>query len=170
MNIAVDAGVHVIATVRSKNSIAKILELGAQHVFLEAEFVSKLVRQHVGHVDSVLDIVGTSTVLDSLQMAKRGGAVCLVGFLGGGEPVLSINPMIHLPSARSLSFFASALVFGTSDFPLSDIPFQSIVDKVAHGHYRATPARTFAFNDIVAAHELLDSQSAGGKIVVTGVR
>lgn len=47
--------------------------------------------------DAVLDIVGTSTILDSLATLKRGGEACLVGFLGGGQP-LNIDPVFQIPS------------------------------------------------------------------------
>jgi NADPH:quinone reductase-like Zn-dependent oxidoreductase len=65
-----------------------------------------------------------------------------------------------------LSVFASALVTGTADFPMSEIPFQKIVDRVADGTYRAKPARVFDFKDIQHAHRLMESGEAGGKIVI----
>jgi NADPH:quinone reductase len=71
-----------------------------------------------------------------------------------------------MPSGVHLSVFASALVTGTSAFPLSEIPFQAIVDRVAQGAYRAKPAKVFSFEQIQEAHRLMDSNEAGGKIVV----
>jgi NADPH:quinone reductase len=38
-----------------------------------------------------MDIVGNTTLLDSLKTVKKGGYVCNAGFLGGGEP-LAFNP------------------------------------------------------------------------------
>ncbi len=74
--------------------------------------------------------------------------------------------MFQLPSGRQLSVFASALVTGTPDFPLSEIPFQRIVDRVESGVYRAEPARVFEFRQIRDAHRLMESGTANGKIVV----
>ena len=34
-------------------------------------------------IDAVLDLVGNSTILDSLDMLRRGGRACLAGWLGG---------------------------------------------------------------------------------------
>jgi len=113
----------------------------------------------------VLDIVGNTTVLDSLLMPRRGGQVCLVGFLGGGGP-LTLEPVFQMPSGVQLSAFASAVVTGSAEFPLSEIPFQDIVDRVASGAYRAKPAKVFRFEDIEAAHRLMESNEANGKIVV----
>jgi NADPH:quinone reductase-like Zn-dependent oxidoreductase len=91
--------------------------------------------------------------------------VCLVGFLGGGGP-LTLQPVFQMPSGTHLSVFASALVTGTTEFPLSEIPFQTIVDRVAAGIYKAKPAKVFRFEDIQQAHRLMESNQAGGKIVV----
>ncbi|KAF4763709.1 hypothetical protein N7455_011012 [Penicillium solitum] len=37
-------------------------------------------------------IDGNSTVVDSLKMVRRGGRVCLAGFLGGLAPIPDFNP------------------------------------------------------------------------------
>jgi len=98
-------------------------------------------------------------------MLRRGGRVCLVGFLGGGR-VLPLEPVFQIPSGRPLSVFASALVTGTPEFPLSEIPFQTIVDRVASGAYKAKPAKVFQFDEIQEAHRLTESNQANGKLVV----
>jgi NADPH2:quinone reductase len=79
---------------------------------------------------------------------------------------LSIEPVFQIPSGRSLSVFASALVTGTAEFPLSEIPFQDMVDGVAAGTYKAKPARVFGFDEIQQAHRVIESGDAGGKLVV----
>lgn len=167
VNIAVHAGAQVIATTRDAARSRMLKSLGAQDVVEEAQELSKQIRtHHPDGVDRVLDMVGNTTLLDSLAMLKRNGEVCLVGFLGGGGP-LALEPVFQIPSGRYLSVFASALVTGTPEFPLSEIPFQSIVDGVAKGVYKAKPARVFRFNEIQEAHRLMEANQAGGKIVVT---
>jgi NADPH:quinone reductase-like Zn-dependent oxidoreductase len=71
-----------------------------------------------------------------------------------------------MPSGVHLSVFASAVVTGQPEFPLAEIPFQTIVDRVADGTYKAKPARIFRFEEIRDAHRLMESGEAGGKIVV----
>lgn len=166
VNIAAHAGARVIATTRNAARAALLEALGAKEVLLESPDLSKRLRQrHPAGIDAVLDIIGTTTILDSLAMLRRGGRACLVGFLGGGGP-LAIEPVFQMPSGTHLSVFASALVTGTPDFPLSEIPFQAIVDHVAAGTYKAKPTRVFRFEDIRDAHRLMESNQAGGKIVV----
>jgi NADPH:quinone reductase-like Zn-dependent oxidoreductase len=166
VNIAAHLGARVIATTRNATRAATLEALGAREVLIESPWLAKRVRERYPQgIDAVLDIVGNTTILDSLAMLRRGAHACLVGFLGGGGP-LSLEPVFQIPSGRHLSVFASALVSGTPEFPLSEIPFQSIVDRVADGTYRAKPAHVFGFEEIQAAHRLMETNTAGGKIVI----
>jgi NADPH2:quinone reductase len=166
LNIAANAGARVIATTRNPARAATLEQLGAAEVLLETSALAGRVRDRYPQgIDAVLDIVGNTTVLDSLAMLRRGGHVCVVGFLGGGGP-LAVEPVFQVPSGRHLTVFASALVTGTPEFPLGEIPFQTIVDRAAAGLYKAKPAKVFAFEDIRDAHRLMESNQAGGKIVI----
>ncbi|HEV3057200.1 MAG TPA: zinc-binding dehydrogenase [Vicinamibacterales bacterium] len=179
VNVAVHAGARVIATTRTTVKIPLLRRLGAAEVDVDdvanvanvvtgaAPGLSARVRErHPDGIDAVLDIVGNTTILDSLAMVRRGGRVCVVGFLGGGGP-LSLEPVFQMPSGTHLSVFASALVTGTPAFGLSEIPFQTIADRVAAGTYKAKPAHVFRFEEIQDAHRLMESGQATGKIVVT---
>ena len=74
-------------------------------------------RRITAGVDGVIDILGTSTLVDSFRMVRYRGRVAMAGFLGGGGP-LALDSMVHLPSGVQVSFFASAFVFGGPDLPL----------------------------------------------------
>ena len=168
INIANHAGAHVIATTRNSQRVSTLRAIGAKQVVLEGPEMGKRVRElHPGGIDAALELVGNNTLLDTLTMIRPDGRVCMAGFLGGGEPIASFDPLFHLPSGVHLSFFASAFTFGNADYPLSDIPFQSIVDRAAEGIYKAKPARVFRFEEIADAHRLMESNQANGKIVVT---
>jgi NADPH:quinone reductase-like Zn-dependent oxidoreductase len=164
LNIAVEAGARVTATTRSRERIGKLEALGAERVELEGPELSQR-SSGAKRADAVLDLVGNSTILDALAMVRRGGRVCLAGFLGGLAPIASFNPLLQMPSGVHLSFFGSFL-FGTAEFPLADVPLQSIVDRVADGRYQAKPARVFRFEDIREAHRVMESNQANGKLVV----
>ena len=167
VNIAVEAGARVIATTRKPERVRTLASLGASRVELEVPELSRRIRElHPEGIDAVLELVGNSTLLDSLAMVRPRGRVCLAGFLGGGEPIAGFNPLVHMPSGVHLSFFGSAFVTGTAQYPLSDIPFQAIVDRAAAGIYRAKPARIFRLDEIQEAHKLMESGHANGKIVV----
>jgi NADPH:quinone reductase len=135
-------------------------------VLLENASLSRSVRElRPKGIDAVLDLVGNSTILDSLAMVRRDGCVCLAGFLGGLAPIATFNPLLQMPSGVHFSFFGS-FMFGLPGFPLSDVPLQTIVDRVAAGSYQAKPVTVFAFDEIQAAHQLIESNQANGKIVV----
>jgi NADPH2:quinone reductase len=164
LNIAADAGAHIIATTRKKERFETLLKLGADRAEIETPKLSESIAERK-QIDAVLDLVGNTTFMDSLRMLRRGGRMCLAGWLGGLDPVKDFNPLLQMPSGVYFTFFGS-FVFGTPEFPVSDIPLQAIVDKVAAGVYKAKPARVFRFDDIRDAHEAMESNQANGKMVV----
>jgi NADPH:quinone reductase len=164
LNMALDAGVKVIATTRNRERFEKLEKLGATRVELEGPELSKRLPE-TKQVEFVLDLVGNSTILDSLQILKRGGRACLAGWLGGLAPIADFNPLAQMASGVYLTFFAS-FVFGTPQFPLSDVPLQEIAEKVASGRYQAKPSRVFEFDDIREAHRVMEQNEANGKLVV----
>jgi NADPH:quinone reductase-like Zn-dependent oxidoreductase len=164
VNMAVNAGVKVIATTRSKARFPALEALGASRCEIEGPELSKRIAE-TKRLDAVLDLVGNSTILDSLAMLRRGGRACLAGWLGGLAPIADFNPLLQMASGVYLTFFGS-FVFGTPGFPLSDVPFQAIAKDVASGRYSAKPARVFRFEDIQEAHRVMEANQAGGKLVV----
>lgn len=166
LNIAAQDGVQTVATTRNPARFAALQELGAHAVLQEGPELSRRVRElYPAGADTVLDLVGNSTLLDSLQIVRRGGRVCEAGWLGGLAPIAEFNPLMQMPTGVQYSLFAS-FVFGTPEFPLSEVPLQIIVDRVAQGAYKARPARVFRFEEIQEAHRLMESNQAKGKIVV----
>ena len=166
VNIAAHAGAHVIASTRDPRRAGTLEALGAKEVVLESADLPRQVRERHPHgVDAVLELVGNSTVVGSLAMVRRDGRLCLAGFLGGMGPIVDFMPVMQLPPGVHFSFFGS-FVFGTPEFPASEIPMQTIVERVEAGIYQAGPARIFGFDEIADAHRLMESAGANGKIVV----
>jgi NADPH:quinone reductase-like Zn-dependent oxidoreductase len=164
LNMAVNAGAHVIATTRSRDRFSMVKALGAVRGEVEKPDLSKQIGE-AGKIDAVLDLVGNSTILDSLAMLRRGGRACLAGWLGGLAPIADFNPLAQMASGVYLTFFAS-FAFGRPGFPLSDVPLQSIAADVEAGRYQAKPTRVFRFEDIQQAHRVMESNEAKGKMVV----
>jgi NADPH:quinone reductase len=164
VNMAVDAGARVTATTRGPKRVALLEKLGAERVETEGPELSKRIAQ-AKKLDAVLDLVGNSTILDSLAMLRRGGRACLAGWLGGLEPIKDFNPLLQMSSGVYLTFFGS-FVFGEPGFPLSDVPLQDIARQVAAGRLKAKPARVFGFEEIREAHRIMEAHEAGGKMVV----
>ncbi len=158
------AGAKVIATTRSRGRFPMMETLGAVRAEVEGPELSQRIAE-AGKIDAVLDLVGNSTILDSLAMLRRGGRACLAGWLGGLAPIADFNPLLQMASGVYLTFFAS-FVFGKPGFPLSDVPLQAIAADVQAGRYKAKPSRVFRFEDIREAHRVMESNEANGKMVV----
>jgi NADPH:quinone reductase-like Zn-dependent oxidoreductase len=162
--MAVSAGARVIATARSRERFAMLTQLGAARVELESRTLAHEIEE-AKQVDAVLDLVGNSTILDSLNMLRRDGTACLAGWLGGLEPLGDFNPLLRMPSGVNWSFFGS-FNFGNPGFPLSDVPLQDIAAQVAAGQLEAAPSRVFSFDEIHEAHRTMEAGGARGKMVV----
>ncbi|KAF4444302.1 Quinone oxidoreductase PIG3 [Fusarium acutatum] len=177
INLAVDAGAIVTATTRSEAKFATLREIGVAETVVETPDLGKhlLASDEFNKFDSVLDLVGNSTIVDSLHLVHRDGRVCLAGWLGGLDPIKGplgpdesrgFNPLLQMASGVHLSFFGS-FVFGTEEFPVSDVPLRSIMLKVAEGKIDAKPWKVFGFEEIHTAHRAMENGEANGKMVVT---
>jgi len=155
-------GARTTATTRSAGQAGALRDLGAERVIIAG--VSLDVAE-AGHFDAVLDLLGNSSLRDSLRLAIPGGRVCLAGFLGGLAPLAAFNPLADMPSTVQLSFFGSCN-FGEAGHALSAIPYQEIVDAIAGGKLQASPARVFGLDEVAAAHALMEQGAANGKLVI----
>ena len=164
VKMAVAAGARVIATARSREKFTKLEKLGVARVELESRTLAAEIAE-AKQIDAVLDLVGNSTILDSLDMLRRDGTACLAGWLGGLDTIGDFNPLLRMPSGVNWSFFGS-FVFGTPGFPLSDVPLQDIAAQVAAGTLEAAPSRVFSFDEIHEAHRIMEAGEADGKMVV----
>jgi NADPH:quinone reductase len=168
LKMAVAADARVIATARSRERFSMLEELGASRVEVERRDLAAHLAESKAEskqIDAVLDLVGNSTILDSLDMLRRGGTACLAGWLGGLDPIGDFNPLLRMASGVNWNFFGS-FVFGAPGFPLSDVPLQDIARQVAEGKLDAKPSRVFSFDQIREAHLVMEAGEAGGKMVV----
>jgi NADPH2:quinone reductase len=166
VNVAAGHGAVVIATTRQPARAGLLRDLGAADVLIDDGKLAVQVSERGLAVDSVFDLVGNSVLRDSLRAVSPRGRVCQLGFLGGLDPVTGFNPLTDLPTGVQFSFYGSAFVLGTADFPLSGIPLQQIIDKAEAGQYQAKPVRVFRFGEITEAHRVMESGQAGGKMTV----
>ncbi len=160
--LAKRAGLHVIATSRRKDRRGMLLANGADEVLIDDGQISGLLRKaHPNGVNRVLELVGTTTLKDSLLCAAQGGSVCMTGMVGNAWEFNRFSPMGAIPTAVNLTTYAG----GAEDF--MSTPLQDIVDAIENGKFRPPIGKVFAMDEIVAAHRAMQDSTAGGKIVVT---
>jgi NADPH:quinone reductase-like Zn-dependent oxidoreductase len=76
--IAKDYGAIVAATTRRPNRSEMLRSNGADQVFIDTGAIAGQVREvFTGGVDKVLELVGATSLADSLRCAKPGGIVCM---------------------------------------------------------------------------------------------
>ncbi|PWK35107.1 zinc-binding alcohol dehydrogenase family protein [Cupriavidus plantarum] len=164
VNLAVNAGARVIATSTNDSQFDRLIQMGVTRCEVESLQLSAQLPDK-GQIDAVLDLVGNSVVVDSLRIVRRGGKVCLAGWLGGLDPIPDFNPLLQMASGVYLTFFGS-FVFGTPQFPVSDVPLQAIATDIAAGKFQAKPSRIFRFDELREAHRVMEANEAKGKMVV----
>ncbi len=159
-------GANVVATTRSEGNIGRLREVGADLVIVDGGRVEDDVRRaRPEGVDAALEVVGATTLRDTIKTLKPFGAVAVVGLLGGPPVLESFHLMQDLPNATRLSFFPSGLL-GTPALPLTDAPLRAIAEGISAGRIPSLRTRTFDFGEVRQAHALMESDRALGKLVV----
>ena len=154
-------GLEVGSTSRHATSEALIRRSGASRFFLDGGVIAGMVRDAWNEgADKVLELVGTTTLADSLAAAREPGTVCMAGMVGNRWSIADFAPMDVIPTGVSLTTYSGDV----RDFMA--MPFQSLVDQVADGSLPLSPGRVFPMEEIVEAHRLMESNQAGGKIVI----
>ena len=164
-SIAKDRGLRVIATTRKENRREALLANGADDVLIDGGTLAPAVRELVpGGVDGVLELVGTTTLLDSLRCVAPRGMVCMAGIVGNAWSMDGFTPGEMIPTGVRLTYFSSVTTPFEGDSRGKRL--QEFVDGVAAGRYRAAVDRVFPFAEIAAAHRWMEDAGAIGKIVI----
>jgi NADPH:quinone reductase-like Zn-dependent oxidoreductase len=159
--IAKDHGATVAATTRRPEHEMLLRDSGVVQVFIDSGTIAKQVKEVFPRgVDKVLELVGTTTLADSLQCAKQTGIVCMTGMVGNQWTFEHFSPMEVIPTGVSLTTYDG----GTEDFMLT--PLEDLIEKIAAGELPVHIGKVFKLDQIVEAHRCMEENKAGGKIVV----
>jgi len=160
--MAKEAGLSVVSTSRSEKKASLLKNAGADSVVIDdGNVASEIRRQFPQGVDRVLELIGTSTLLDSLQCVRAGGVVCMTGILGGEWELASFRPMGHIPTAVRLTSYSG----GAED--ITGEQLQTYVSLVESGKLTIRPGPVWSFEQLPQAHEMMDDNQSNGKMVVT---
>lgn len=163
ITLARDQGLRVLATTRAEAKAAALREQGADEVIIDSGQIADEVKLlSAGGVNGVLELIGTGTLLDSLQATAPHGIVCFTGMLGNAWVLHDFEPMAAIPATVKLTQFTTEDVTAAN----STEALQQIVDGVAAGRYRLSLDKVFPFEHIVEAHRYMEENRATGKLVV----
>ena len=154
--IAHAQGIEVTSTSRKASGEALLKGYGASEVLIDD---GKLAAKAAGKYDKCLELIGVTTMEDSMNCLKQGGICCITGIVGGTWTVSDWNPMEHIPVGVCLTVYAG----GTPEF--MKMPLQQLVEQAEAGKLKIPIGKTFKLEDIVEAHRTMDANKAGGKIV-----
>lgn len=159
--LAKDHGLTVLATTRKMESKEMLLNNGADHVLVDVgQLAEKVKAIFPSGVDKVLELVGTATLKDSLKCTAQGGATCMTGMLSEQWSIADFAPMETIPATVHLTIYDSGQV------RVEQQSFQLFIRQVEARLVKLNVSRTFMLSEISAAHQFMESNSAGGKIVV----
>lgn len=154
-------GAFVAATTRNPDRENLLRTSGVDQVFIDTGSIAEQVMEVCGNgVDKVLELVGTTTLKDSLRCAKQHGIVCMTGIVGNKWSFDNFAPMEAIPTAVSLTTYAGE----SEDFMRT--PLEDLVEQIAANTLRVQIGKVFRLEEIVEAHRCMEENKAGGKIVV----
>lgn len=163
VSLAKEHGLYVLATTRSAAKAIALREHGADDVVIDTGHIAADVAQRVpGGVDALLELIGPPTLRDSLRAIRPRGIVCQTGLLGNVWVLDDFEPLVDIPSTVRLTTYNS----GTTSAERSTSALQAVADGVAAGRYRPSVDRVFRFDEIVAAHRVMEENRVTGKIVI----
>lgn len=150
-------GARVIATSSSDEKLARVRELGADETVnyrKTPDWDEEVLRLTGGEgVDHVVEVGGAGTLAKSVNAARVGGLVSLIGVLAGGA---GFDPTRVLLKALRVQ----GVLVGSRRM------FEEVSRAVAANRLRPVVDKTFAFEEAREALKYMESGSHFGKIVI----
>jgi len=166
IQIANRIGARPLELTRSHAKANALLRHGAAAVVAtgEQDVVAEVKRLTGGKgAELVFDPVGGPGFADLVRATANGGTLVLYGALAADPTVVPPYDIL----ARDLTVRGLALTARTRDDAQLAALKRFVGEGLADGTLRPTIDRTFAFDEIAAAHRFIEAGEQVGKIVVT---
>lgn len=167
LQLAKAKNIKVFGTSRTNEKLEKCKEFGLDEAILTKENVefSEVVKDKSGGVDVILDLVGANFFEENLKSLNVKGRLVLVGLTGGRTAEFNLG----------LALMKRAKIIGTVLRARSNAEKAEATSKFINevlplfefGKIKPNIDRIFDFQDIVKAHEYLESNESFGKAVIT---
>jgi NADPH:quinone reductase-like Zn-dependent oxidoreductase len=158
--IAKNVCASVAVTTRKPEREAMLKANGANEVFIDNGWIAEDVKKrHPEKFSKILELVGVTTLADSMRCAQDNGIVCVCGIAGGKWIYENFYPNAVIPTSVCLTTFSS------SSPQFMSTPLEQIAQQVADGTMKI-PIKTYTLDQIVEAHQAMEDSTAQAKIVV----
>lgn len=108
--------------------------------------------------DKILELIGPASIKDSFARIREYGIICATGLLGGKWYLEDFDPTRDLLHNAYLTTFYSGSVNAEK--------ITQLFAYIEQYHVPVTPERIFHLEEIVAAHQYVESSEGYGKVVV----
>ena len=167
LQLALVAGAIVIGTSRTQSKLDRAKELGLEHVvnLSRTDWTAQVQEMTAGKgVNAIFDLIGGGYLASSLEVLALRGRLILVGLTAGRTAELNLGMILNkrahiigtvLRSRPLEEKFTVAREFSDRMIPLFESKrLRPVIDRV------------FPFSEIRGAHQLMESNSNFGKIVL----
>ncbi|TVY24539.1 Quinone oxidoreductase [Lachnellula hyalina] len=147
--IAKKHGVFVASTTRRADREKFLRDRGIDDVFIDNGTIARQVKERYPD--------GFDKILECLKLH---GITAMTGIVGGKWTFEEFSPNMVIPTGTYLS------TYGGSAEDFVNTPLDELVKDILDGTMDIPVGKVFKLEDIVEAHRCMDSNEAGGKIVV----
>jgi NADPH:quinone reductase-like Zn-dependent oxidoreductase len=150
----------VAVTTRKPEREATLKANGAHEIYIDDGSIAEEVKKrHPQKFSKILELVGVTTLADSMKCAQVNGIVCVTGIAGGKWVFENFYPNAVIPTSVCLTTFSSSV----GQFMAT--PLEQIARQILEGNI-TIPIKTFTLDQIVEAHQAMEDSTALAKIVV----
>ena len=160
--IAKATGAEVMGSSRRQDREPLLKSSGCTHVVVDSGSVKDEVRKiWPKGATKVLELIGTTTLADSIACIDvDGGICCMTGVVGGSWTMPDFYIMGVIPTAVCLTTYQG------DEKDLANTPLPRMVAQIANGELKVQVGKVFKLEQIVEAHQAMENNTAGGKIVL----
>ncbi|MBE6493462.1 MAG: hypothetical protein E7Z84_02485 [Methanosphaera stadtmanae] len=160
LKLAKKLGCTVISTTRNNTRVEKLEKMGADLVIIDNGDISeKILSKYPEGITKILELVGPSTMNNSMKILASNGILCITGILGKQEYLENFDPIKDIPNGKYLTSFFS-------NYPTQEV-LDSIFKYIIDNEITPEISKVFtSLEEVKEAHKLMESNNAEGKIVI----
>lgn len=170
VQMAHEMGAGVVAASRDVNRLAPVGEMGAGHLVSSdgGRFADAVLRAVPGGADVILDLVGPGWWDENVSCLATGGRIVTLSLMTGRTVPVDFARL--MPRQATLHVAGLRLTDAALKAELVQDFGRWGLDRLADGRLRAVVDRVLPLEDAGRAHEILETSSVTGKLVLEVAR